>query len=284
MINSLKSPNEIQIPGFEKNTAPIEIPIFFGNHGVRIYGKIILPADASVSNPVPGAVLCHGIGADHKVMESSALIMVGKGVAAMLLDIRGHGKSGGRLDDNFYKDVVDAWRVLTSLPVVDSTRIALIGHSLGAFSSIMATTEIDKPKAVVALSCPYEVDNAVLSTPQHRVFPLATWFISLIGKMTISLFRLKARVDWKKFVTSWTQMKISSAIAELDECSKLFVFSERDPISPFQKFADLYEKAPGPKQKMVTRGTHVTPVEAELIRYEWIGWTVAALHRSEMIA
>ena len=79
-------------------------------------------------------------------------------------------------------------------------------------------------------------------------------------------------------------MKISSALAELDECSKLFVFSEKDPVSPFQKFSKLYEEAPGPKQKMVTRGSHVTAVEAEIIRFEWVGWTVTALNRSEMIA
>ena len=98
------------------------------------------------------------------------------------------------------------------------------------------------------------------------------------------MFKLKARVDWGKFITSWTQQSISSAIAELENCSKLFVFSEKDPLTPFQKFAQLYEKMPGPKQKMVTRGSHVTSVEAEIIRYEWIGWTVTALNRSEMIA
>jgi esterase/lipase len=284
MIGNLEYIDNLKAYQFEKDMAPREIRLFFGNHGVKIYGKIIIPACASNSNPVPGAVLCHGIGADHRVMESSALLLVGKGVATLLLDIRGHGRSEGTLDGYFYKDVVDAWKVLSSLPVVDSSRIALIGHSLGAFSSILATSEIDKPKVLVTLACPYEIENEILSNHNHRIHRLAKWFISLIGKMTISLCNLKARVDWKKFVTSWMQMKISSSLAELDECSKLFVFSEKDPVSPFQKFSKLYEQAPGPKQKMVTRGSHVTSVEAEIIRFEWVGWTVAALNRSEMVA
>jgi fermentation-respiration switch protein FrsA (DUF1100 family) len=284
MIGNLEYIDSLKMPQFEKNMSPREISLFFGNHGVKIYGKIILPACASNSNPVPGAVLCHGIGADHKVMESSALLLVGKGIATLLLDIRGHGKSEGTLDGYFYKDVVDAWKVLSSLTVIDSSRIALIGHSLGAFSSILATSEIDKPKAIVTLACPYEVHNEVLSNRNHRAFRLARWFVSLIGKTTMNFCNMKARVDWKKFVTSWTQMRLSSALAELDECSKLFVFSEKDPVSPFQRFSKLYEQAPGPKQKMVTRGSHVTSVEAEILRFEWVGWTVAALNRSEMVA
>jgi dipeptidyl aminopeptidase/acylaminoacyl peptidase len=120
MIGNLEYIDNLKVYQFEKDMAPRIIRLFFGNHGVKIYGKIIIPANASSSNPVPGAVLCHGIGADHKVMESSAMLLVGKGIATLLLDIRGHGKSEGTLDGYFYKDVVDAWTVLTSLPVVDS--------------------------------------------------------------------------------------------------------------------------------------------------------------------
>lgn len=284
MVIKLNTINGLTWPQFQNNEEPTETSLFFGNHGIKLHGRIILPSTASVTNPVPGAVLTHGIGSDNRVMESSAYLLAKKGIAAILVDIRGHGKSEGRLDDKFYEDVVDAWQVLTDLPVVDRSRIALIGHSLGAFASILATTKIEKPKALIALSCPYEVNDGVLKDSEHKAFPLLKWFITFIGKLTISLFNLKARIDWGKLITSWSEFSISSALAELTECSKLFVFSEKDPITPFQKFAKLYEEAPSPKQKMVTRGSHVTSVEAELICYEWVGWTVAALNRSEMVA
>jgi alpha-beta hydrolase superfamily lysophospholipase len=243
--------------------------------GIKVNGKIMLPAHASASNPVPGAVLCHGFGADQNVMESSALLLVNKGIAIIIFDSRGHGLSEGRLDGDFETDIIDAWRLLTSLPEVDSSRIALIGHSLGALSSILAA-KIVKPKAIVALSCPYEIKNTALKDPSNKAY-LARWAISLIWRFTILLNGLKVKVNWEKFLKSLSQTRLSSALAELDGCDKLFVFSEGDMLTPYKRFAHIYEDAPEPKQKMLTRGSHSTSIEAEILRFEWVGWVVSAL-------
>jgi esterase/lipase len=245
-------------------------------NGIKVNGKIMLPANASASNLVPGAVLCHGFGADQNVMESSALLLVKKGIATIVFDLRGHGSSEGCLDGNFETDVIDAWRLLTSLREVDSSRVALIGHSLGALSSILAA-KIVKPKVIVALSCPYEINGRALKDPSHKVLPLVRWAVTVIWRFAILFTGQKVKVNWKKFLESWSQVKLSSALAELGECDKLFVFSEDDRLTPYKKFAQIYEKAPGPKQKMLTRGSHSTPVEAEILRFEWVGWVVSAL-------
>ena len=244
--------------------------------GIKVNGKIVLPEHASASKPVPGAVLCHGFGADQNVMESSALLLGKKGVATIVFDLRGHGLSEGCLDGNFGSDVINAWRLLTSLPEIDSSRIALIGHSLGALSSILAA-KIVKPKAIVALSCPYEMKGTVPEEPSHKISPWARWAITLLGRLVIRFNHLKAKVDWGKCLEYWPQVNLSVALAELDECNKLFVFSKDDMITPYKKFAHIYEDAPEPKQKMLTRGSHSTPIEAEILRFEWVGWVVSAL-------
>jgi len=88
------------------------------------------------------------------------------------------------------------------------------------------------------------------------------------------------KVNWKPFLKSLPSMDLSSALRDLDECEKLFVFSAGDRLTPYKKFAQIYEKAPRPKQKMLTRGSHSTPLEAEILRFEWVGWLVKALsHR-----
>jgi hypothetical protein len=66
-------------------------------------------------------------------------------------------------------------------------------------------------------------------------------------------------------------------LAELESCAKLFVFSANDPVTSYKRFAQVYAKAPGLKQVMLTRGSHVTSVQAEIIRFEWVGWTVSAM-------
>ena len=246
-------------------------------HGIKVNGKIMLPANASASRPVPGAVLCHGFGANQNVMESGALLLVNKGIATIAFDLRGHGSSEGRLDGNFGSDVIDAWRLLTRIPEVDSSRVALIGHSLGALSSILAAKMV-KPKALVALSCPYEIEGTAFNNTSHKkAFHLVMWVVSIIWRFTILCKGLKVNVNWKKFLEAWSQVKLSSALADLNECDKLFVFSEGDMLTPYKKFAQIYEKAPGPKQKMLTRGSHSTSVEAEILRFEWVGWVVSAL-------
>ncbi len=254
--------------------------LFSKASGIRVNGKVMLPAHASASNPVPGAVLCHGFGADQNVMESSALLLVNKGIATITFDLRGHGFSSGWLDGNYCDDVVNAWRMLTSLSEVDNSKIALIGHSLGALSSILAAKTV-KPKAIVALSCPYEIKGTILNDFSHKAFPLAMWSIAFIWKLAILFNGVKVKVNWEKFLESLSQMELSSSLAKLDQCDKLFVFSAGDRITPFKKFAHIYEKAPRPKQKMLTRGSHATPIEAEILRFEWVGWLVRALTHSQ---
>jgi esterase/lipase len=166
--------------------------------------------------------------------------------------------------------------LLESLPEVDSSRIALIGHSLGALASVLAAGKV-KPKAIVALSCPYEVQQRLLNNHYYRAFPWFRWTVILIGRLAIRFRKLKVKVDWDKFLKFWSQVKLAPALAELGDCNKLFVFSDSDMLTPYRKFSGIYENAPGPKQKMLARGVHTTPIRAEILRFEWIGWVVSVL-------
>ncbi|MEJ2738921.1 MAG: alpha/beta fold hydrolase [Dehalococcoidia bacterium] len=253
------------------------IPVIFGSHGVELHGTVMLPDNADASNPVPGAVLCHGLGGTRSVMEPGALLMVGKGIATIIFDLRGHGVSKGSLDDAFYEDVIDAWQVLIDIPEVDSGRVALVGHSLGALSSILAARKIQKPKVLVSLSCPYEIGGMLMKYTPRNSFFLLRWIFVVIIKLVLLFRGVQARVDWKKFLNSWLQPRLSSALEELEECTKLFVFCAGDPLTSYRKFVPIYESAPGLKQKMLARGYHTSPVRAEFLRFEWVGWTVSEL-------
>jgi pimeloyl-ACP methyl ester carboxylesterase len=278
MIKIKDTINSAILPAITKGHGGVrQIPVVFGSHGIKLQGQITLPRGATASKPIPAAVLCHGFGADRRVMQSSAGLLVKNGIATIVFDMRGHGLSEGRLDGKFHEDVIDAWHTLTSLPEIDSTRIALIGHSLGAISSILATRKIKKPRAIVALSCPAEIGGRIFGNPSHRVFSWARRLFTLIGKNVVLFSHMKVKVDWKKFLESWPAIKLTPLLQELGECAKLFVFSASDPITPFKRFAPFYHNAPGPKQTMLTKGSHVTSVEAEILCLEWIGWTVSAL-------
>jgi len=280
----------------EKAAEIKELPIVFGSHGLKLKGKIILPKYATADEPVPGAVLCHGFGAAHRVMEQSARIMAAHGIATLIFDFRGHGSSEGAIDGKMAEDVIDAWNFLSQLPEIDSTRMGLVGHSLGAMSAILAAGKVNAPRALVALACPSEADNQlsveesgnigrwgqdpnpIVEYPKHGAFPWLKGIAALFCRAWMYLGRFKVRVDWQKFLEAFPKMKMSEVLQGLEDCSKLFVFCEGDRVTPYQKSALVYEVACQPKELLLTKGGfHTTPLLHGNLRSQWTSWTVKTL-------
>ncbi|MGB8707828.1 MAG: alpha/beta fold hydrolase [Dehalococcoidia bacterium] len=280
----------------EKETEIKEFPIVFGSHGLQLKGKIILPKEASADEPVPGAVLCHGFGAAYRVMEPSARIMAMQGVASLIFDFRGHGASEGAIDGKMAEDVIDAWNILCQLPEVDSQRMGVAGHSLGAMSAILAAEQVGNPRALVALACPPEIDSqlpiggaknvgrwggdfkAIAEYPKHGAFPWLKGIAALICRAWMYLGCFKVRVDWQKFIEAFPQMKMSSVLEKLKDCSKLFVFCEGDRVTPYRKYAVVYEAACEPKELLLAKGGfHTTPLLPGNLRSQWTEWLARTL-------
>ncbi len=259
-------------------------------------GKILLPKTSNADEPAPGVVLCHGFGSAHRVMEPCARIMAAQGIATLIFDFRGHGSSEGTADGKMVEDVVDAWSLLSQFPEVDSSRMGLVGHSLGAMSIIMAAGRVNKPRALVALACPPEVDsqlladesnnigrwgqniNAVSEYPKHGSFPWLKGVAALTCRAWMYLGRFKVRVDWQKFSAAFPKMRMSEVLQKLDNCSKLFVFCEGDRVTPYQKSAFVYEAACQPKEMLLSKGGfHTTPLLKGNLRSQWTSWTVRTL-------
>jgi len=273
-----------------------EFPILFGSHRVQLEGKILLPAECSTENPVPGAVLCHGFGAAHRVMEPAARIMASQGIASIIFDFRGHGASEGAVDGKMAEDVMDACETLCQLPEVDKQRIGIAGHSLGAMSAIIAADKVNKPRALVALSCPPEVESqlpiggeknfgawgrefkVIVEYPRHGAFPWLKGIAALICRIWMFLGRFKVRVNWQKFMDAFPQMRMSTVLNKLEGCSKLFVFCEGDRVTPYRKYAVTYEAACEPKELILAKGGfHTTPLLAGNLRSQWTSWLVKNL-------
>jgi pimeloyl-ACP methyl ester carboxylesterase len=273
-----------------------ELPVFFGSHGLRLKGKILIPSQASAGKPVPGAVLCHGFGAAQKVMEPSARILAEQGMASIIFDFRGHGDSEGAIDGRMDEDVVDAYNILCKLPEVDENRMGIAGHSLGAVSAIMAAEKVDKPRALVALACPPEMESAslvggeksfgrwgrqskvIMEYPKHGAFPWLKGMAALICRLWMYLGCFRVRVDWQKFIEVFTKMKMSEVLERLDDCYKLFVFCRGDRVTPYRKYAIIYETACQPKELILVKGGfHTTPLLAGNLRSRWTGWMAKTL-------
>ncbi|MBM3957597.1 MAG: alpha/beta fold hydrolase, partial [Gemmatimonadetes bacterium] len=91
----------------------------------RVSGLLITP-DNPVSDPAPGVVFVHGFLMSKEVYFGPARELAKRGVPVLAIDLRGHGSTGGRGDQNFTEvyDALAAVDYLASLPGVDPDRIA----------------------------------------------------------------------------------------------------------------------------------------------------------------
>jgi dienelactone hydrolase len=144
--------------------------------GVSLHGRLYLPPGST--DPVPAVVVCHGYLANRAFMEIPwAADLTGLGMAALFLDRRGHGRSGGtlwparersaRLDD-LEPDTAAAFVFLRSLAEIDPERVALLGHSDGGTAVLNAGSADWEVRASVVLGAsvaPFQFVNHV--APQN---------------------------------------------------------------------------------------------------------------------
>ena len=138
--------------------------------------------------PVPGAskspavLLMHGWGANASRMLPAVAPLHAAGYAVLLLDARCHGNSDGEPFTSlprFAQDIEAGLNWLQRQPAVDGTRLAVIGHSVGAAAALLSATRRMDMRAVVSLGAfahPYEVMRRYL-TEFHIPYPVIGWYV-----------------------------------------------------------------------------------------------------------
>jgi len=248
----------------------------------RLHGEILLPKG---QGPFPGAVLCHGMGSDHRAMRPSAQRIVRKGIATLAFDFRGHGKSEGIVDASIGKDVIAAVEFFGRHPKIDPERVALVGHSMGAVVAIYAAAELKNLRALVSISSPAGIDSRL----ERRIeFPRFGFVLGLGGlRFLISVLWMwirgyRLRIDLKKSLGLWGKLNPLTAIEKIGAFPKLFVHCEGDKVAPYEGALKLYEKAGPPKELLVSKGGfHSAPIFPGKLRRKWIAWLVSTLTQAK---
>ena len=149
-----------------------------GPQGRSLFGWWLPPPAA----PSPALVVMHGWGANATLMLPLALALRAQGWAVLVPDARCHGRS----DDEAYtslprfaEDIDAALDWLHAQPGIDTSRLALAGHSVGAGAALLCATRRDDLAAVLSLSAfahPREVMRRWLA--EHRLpYPLLGWYV-----------------------------------------------------------------------------------------------------------
>jgi alpha-beta hydrolase superfamily lysophospholipase len=165
--------------GAEKGAASapprISEGFFSASDGLRLFWHTARPAQA----PVAHVAVLHGYAEHLGRYQELTHALVSAGYVVHLLDMRGHGQSGGKRGhcDRFAEYLADIDAFLARVEAeAKGAPLFLLGHSHG--SLIGARYLLDKPHAVRA---------AVLMSPYFRlklhVSPLKIWAGKLIGRL-----------------------------------------------------------------------------------------------------
>jgi dipeptidyl aminopeptidase/acylaminoacyl peptidase len=136
--------------------------------------------------PVPGQVLgpavvvMHGWGANASLMLPALAPLHAAGFAVLLIDARCHGES----DDapfttlpRFAEDIEAGLDWLHQHPHIDTRRLAVMGHSVGAGAALLCATRRSDVRAVVSLSSfahPLEIMRSFLAKARIP-YPVLGW-------------------------------------------------------------------------------------------------------------
>ena len=103
----------------------------------------------------PGVLTLHGLGSRGRNHADFAASAAAAGMAALALDLRGHGDSGGELDGGVLDDVLAG---LDALEGRGHRPLGLRGSSMGGLLALHAARSDPRVRAVVAV-CPARPDR-----------------------------------------------------------------------------------------------------------------------------
>ncbi len=134
------SPPEPQPP------RPVTIP---GAEGLELRGTYYPPP----AGPAPGVLLLHMYGRTAADWEVFARLLQDQGIAALAIDLRGHGETGGEEDWELARqDALLAREWLAQQEEVDGERTTVVGASIGANLALWTGALSPEVRAVAALS------------------------------------------------------------------------------------------------------------------------------------
>ena len=124
--------------------------------GTILRGWLCEPAAARENDlPGPVALVIHGWGASAADMVPLAQPLLEAGLRVLLLDARGHGRSGDvgvATMPSFAEDLRTALGWLRRQPGIDAERIVLVGHSVGAGAALFVAADDHAIAGVISVS------------------------------------------------------------------------------------------------------------------------------------
>ena len=191
---------------------------------------------------------------DRPRMVLWARDLAAAGYHAVRFDSFGHGESGGNFSDltipKMQQTIEDVYDYCKALPMVDGSKLGLMGHSLGGYNALLfaATHQqsgaLPRPvvKAVVSISSPAHYNNTV-----QPIFGTTRENWEKAGIASVP------NTDGKPLSLKFDYLKSFESFPLMDRLDRLtvptlIVHGNKDGVVPFSQANELFEKITAPKK------------------------------------
>ena len=227
----------------------------FGEH--RLHAYLRLPRD--VERP-PVAIILPGLDASKEELHVWSDAFLARGMATVTLDGPGQGECAAALPittewGRVIGAVID---LLEGRSDVDSTRVGVVGQSLGAFYAPLSAALEPRLKACVANCGPFDFGPVLPQMPQ----------------VSQELFRIRAHLKTRDEALAFAHRLSLREVASRIKCPLLIVFGGGDKIIPASEGERLAKAASGPTELVVyEEGNHVCfniPYKFRALTADWM--------------
>lgn len=149
---SLRAPREPETTDPGHLGLDFEVVRIPGPRTRSLFGWLIA---ASGKVPAPAVIVLHGWGGNAGMMLPVAAPLHASGYAVLMIDARNHGNSDADTFSSmprFAEDLEAAFGWLSAHTEIDATRIAVLGHSVGAAAALLAASRQPAIAAVVSVA------------------------------------------------------------------------------------------------------------------------------------
>ncbi len=213
----------------------------FESGGSRLEGWLLLPApdrEGDAAKP-PLVIIAHGWGSNRARVLRYTERLIRQGYAVMMYDARSHGDSESIKAPSafmFRDDIIAAVAYSRKLEDIDSTRIALLGHSMGGFGALLALAQGLKVNAIVTDSMPVQFETMLRAELKRKKLPL---FPLMQCIPRIWFYRSGITREQLRAADIPAILKCYASSSDPSKQAVLMVHSLRDSFIPAQELQEL---------------------------------------------
>jgi alpha-beta hydrolase superfamily lysophospholipase len=193
--------------------------------------------------PEAGVVILHGAGSAKESHFDFARGCRDDGMAALVYDARGHGRSSGAFGAGAIDDVLALSELLRER--CGDAPLALRGSSMGGWQAIHAAARAPEPFCAVVAICP---------APEERL---------LWGLRSGELLRFRCDVRGTEALLAESDLYEAAALLG-PRTALLLLHARGDESIPYTVSEELYARASEPKRLLVLPGGHHRSLQHDL--------------------